>query len=191
MSKSTKPHGPGYGISGPEPAPLAPPVETEKLPPTTRFQKYQYDAGLQRTAYLKAIVMLIMGLGIVCITKLVQDGSEEAGGYLLRYAMTLGVAIGVYILSCFGLVEFSGTIVLTLLAIAGGVAMADLSQFLLGQTFLVYALGLPWVIAMAIYGGIISDLLDLDFSDAAILAIVTYGAKVMLKFTVFDQMFAK
>jgi hypothetical protein len=169
-----------------------PGFEPGALPPTTRYQRFAYDAGLSRRALLKSAILCLTGVGIVAAWKAAdakESGAQEAVNFLIRFAISFAAAFAIYIACCStGIIEYSGPFSRATL----GVAAALLVQHIGAETIILFGvpvLGIPWLIGLLVFLGLASDLLELDITEAALYAIFVLGARLILKFAFFDHMF--
>ncbi|MBL9031046.1 MAG: hypothetical protein JNM80_05005 [Phycisphaerae bacterium] len=159
----------------------------ERLPPPPpRFQVHARnpDAGLR--PYRKPMVLMLVLLGSTALWKYGMHGGDEAAGYLVRYGITLAVAILVFAVAALTFVDYSGPLVVTALSIAAALAGADLVQHALHYTLIPT---LAWTAAFVTYCGCVSSSLELDMPDAVFVGLGTYLAKLILKWTLFVEMF--
>ncbi len=170
-----------------------PGLEPGRMPPTSRYQRFEYDAGLGRRALLKSAALTVISLCIIAGWKAAdaeEDGTQEAVNFLIRYAISFSAALGIYLLCCAtGIIEYCGPLLRAALGVAGSLAAALLAQHVTAEGTLL--LGVPWLVGLLVFLGLTADLLELDLTEATLLAIFVLGARVMLKFTLFDHMFAK
>jgi hypothetical protein len=162
------------------------------MPRSSRYQKFAYDQYIQKRSFTKSIVLIAFGLGIIPAWKFHDGGMDDTTAYLIRYASGAALTLGIYFMCCLLKVfDYCGPLPRTILAIAGALAAADLTQHLLNQTVVVYLLGVPWLIAMLVFSGLSADLPELEVTEAGLFGIFAYAGKILLKFVVFDQLTAK
>ena len=172
-----------------------PGLEPGRLPPTQRYQRFSYEAGLSRRAQLKGVILCLVGVGIVMAWKASGDGAHagptEAVNYLTRYGITLAAALGIYFALCsMSIVEFAGPLSRVLFGVAGALAGADLAHHIVYSIGGWALLGVPWFIGFVVYVGLTADLLDIDLTEAGLFGILTLATRIILKFALFDPMFA-
>lgn len=168
-----------------------PGLEPGSVPRSSRYQKYQYAADLDRRTIYKAAGILLVGVGMVSMWKFSSPGPDEAVAYLIRYGITLACAFGLYLTLCLGVISFCGPLWRAALCIAGALAGADLAHHLVYSIGGWALLGVPWFVGFVVFTGLCADLLDLEITEAGIVAIITFAIRVGLKFALFDPMFAK
>lgn len=180
------PHQPQHGLPS-----LPPGFDPATMPKSTRFQRYEYDQSLGKAATLKALSCTILGIGIIAAWKFNDNGTSEVVNFLVRYGLTLIAALGIYTACCRGLIEYCGPLPRAILGVAGALAVSLLTQFVISQSPTVLALSFAWFFAFLVFLGAASSLLDLDIQEAALFAIFVLGVRFILKFAIFDTMFAK
>lgn len=169
--------------------PPAPGFDPASMPRSTRYQRYQCNASQDRGMLLKAIAATIIGLSIVTIWKAQDKNAQEAIGFLTRYGITLIGALGIYTLCCFGVFDYCGPLPRTFFGVAGALAAALATQHICAELVPIL-LGVPWLLGFVVFLGVASSLLDLEIQEAGLLAIFVLGLRLILKFTLFDQMYA-
>lgn len=150
---------------------------------SSRTDRYQHDVGQDRRAIIRAIVLAIVGVGIVATWKALQTGPQEATWYLLRFAVNYTLAALLFGAGTFLFIDYGGVLVRALVGLAGAMAMWDLSQHLMHYTYMPVA---AWVVGMAAFMAFAVDLLDIEFSEAAVLAFLVLLGRLLLKWAVYD-----
>lgn len=170
-----------------------PGLEPGSLPPTDRYQRFAYESSLSKMALLKGLVLCLGSVGIITAWKAAdaeESASQEALGFLIRFGISLAAAVAIYICFCMmNIFDYTGPLLRAFLGVAGALGAAMLTQHVLAQVPGVgMLLGIPWLVGFLVYLGVAADLLELDLTDAGLFAIVSLGARLILKFTLFDHM---
>lgn len=169
-----------------------PGLQPGSMPPSSRYQRYAYDAGLDRRAIIRAAALSVTSVAIIAAWKAAaakEDGPQEAVNFLIRFGISLGAALVVYI-ACMatGIIEPTGSLKRGAIGVTGALAAALLTQHITAEA-VPALLGVPWLLGLIVFLGLAADLLELDFTEAALFAVFILGTRVMLKFTLFDHMF--
>jgi hypothetical protein len=154
-------------------------------PGPARFRKTPDDALARREA-MKPFIVLIVALLAVMAWKGGLYGPGEVANYLIRYAITLGGAVLILGLGALTIIEVGTSAIMAVVGIAAALAGADLLQHALHYLYLGI---LPWVAAFIAVFLMLAEFLDLEFPDAAYLAIAIIFMKVALSMTLFTAMF--
>lgn len=136
-----------------------------------------------RMEYVKPLVMLVVGAGVVMGITAVNNGTEEVGGALLAALYPVGLAIelvfGVVglIIACRLWIGGAGPVGLAILRLAGIYAVTDVVAILSeGLMFL------SWLIQAVVYVCLLAWLFELEVSESIILALITWILKVAAGF---------
>ena len=164
-------------------------VQTCALP-ISRYQRYQYDQNLDKGVLLKSMVCTIVCVATVAVWIGQMKDTDAAVGFLERYGITLVGTIAIYIGCCFGLFEYCGPLPRAFFGVAGALAAALATQHISAQILPVFlSLGIPWLLGFVVFLGAASSFLELELQEAGLFAVFTLGLRVILKFTLFEQMF--
>lgn len=171
-----------------------PGLEPGRLPPTSRFQRHGYEQGLANRTILLAGLITAASLLIISIWKTAEAKNVQEGlNFLIRYGLTFAAAcLILFICTVTRIVDYSGTVVHTAVGMAGALAGAFLTQHLVVELLVAASiplLGMPWLLGLIVFLSLVSEFLDLELTEASILAIVVLGARLILKFALFDHMF--
>jgi hypothetical protein len=92
---------------------------------------------------------------------------------------------------CFGLLDYCGPLSRAVFGVAGALAASLFTQFVIAEIPTVLTLSLAWFFAYIVFLGAAAAFLELDIQEAGLFALFVLGVRVILKFAVFDPMFAK
>lgn len=140
-----------------------------------------------RAAYWKPATMFAVGFGGAVLFQVILHGvAGEPGGvvghitaYTVGFAINIVLGVIVFLLCAFMWLGVDAPIRLVALQFAGIYAVTDLVTVSLGWIPL-----LGWLAALATYIGLLQSVLDIDLSDAVLLAALTFLVKVGLWFTI-------
>lgn len=168
----------------------------EKKPeakPDLRFQTFQHDPMTSRGAWKFAIGVLVVSLAICGAFKLADGGSAALGLFLMRFAVSTGMAVGVYLFFCLLSVEYAGPWPLMIIRVGAAMAAAMATQ----QTLLTVLTAVPilqllWIVAFvsafAVYVGFIVELLDVDMQDSIFITLLTLVGQLLLVLIAFPAL---
>lgn len=171
--------------------PLPPGFDPKSMPKSSRYQRFEYDQSQNKTAILKALAATVIGIATIALWKGQAKGTDEALGFLTRYGITLVGAMGIYLFCCFGLFEYCGPLLRAFFGVAGSLALSLLIQHIASELPLIGWLGgIPWFLGFITFLGTASTFLELEIQEAGLYALFVLGIRLILKFALFDQMFA-
>ncbi len=168
-----------------KPEHTAPPPIPTIAPGPGRFRAAPTDENARRIL-IKGLLILVLCSGIVVGWKLGESGKEEASNYLIRLGVFIAVSWGVCILEAITFVELGVGILQAALGVAAAAAAGDLTQHIIHYTAIPT---LAWVAACMVCLFCLADLLDIEYHDAAFMALAMYTVKVILTWTLFASMF--
>ncbi len=141
-----------------------------------REQDRKASRAVARNAYLKPIIVFIVGLAAMVGLFTMLGASTEGAlvSLLMKYAIFVPIGVVVYFICCLLWMGFDAPMHLSALRLAAAFAVTDaislpamLLGFLFGPIVLICAMGL-----------ILRDLMDLDIQDAIILAVILVVVQV-------------
>jgi len=171
-----------------------PGLEPGRLPPTSRFQRYGYAQSLANRSILIAAIVTGVSLLIISTWKAAEaKDAQEAFNFLFRYGLTFAAAcITLFVCTVTRIMDYSGTLLHSAAGLAGALAGAFLAQHLVVELLVASSiplLGMPWLFSLIVFLGLASEFLDLELTEASILAIVILGARLILTDAALDHMF--
>ncbi|MBX3377028.1 MAG: hypothetical protein KF678_08500 [Phycisphaeraceae bacterium] len=171
-----------------------PGLEPGRLPPTSRFQRHGYEQALTRRTTIIAAAVTTVALIVIAVWKASEaKDAQEGVNFLIRFALTFAAAFaGLLICAATRIVDYSGTWRHTAIGVAGALAGSLLAQHLSAEVLLainIPLLGMPWLIGLIVFLGLASEFLDLDLTEASLLAVFILFARLLLKFLLFDHWF--
>ncbi len=148
-----------------------------------RDKEREAAARAHRMEYIKPLVMLGLGAGIIMGMLHSQGGSELAMVYPIRIAIQLvfGVA-GLWVAAKLWLGGV-GPLGLGILRLAGIYAITDLVALVAAPLMI-----LGWFIHIILYVCLLAWLFDLEFSDSIIVAVITFLLKIVASAAVMMMM---
>lgn len=124
-----------------------------------------------RKAWISPVIMTIVGLSVSSGIVAMASGGPEVVGHLISFAMTLVIAGVVYFVCSLLWIGFDEPLPMTALRLMGAVALGNIGFTLIG--LLPYKPMLIWVIPTIIYCLILAHVMEVDYEDAVIVAVVT------------------
>jgi hypothetical protein len=146
-----------------------------------------HSEGVARAEWIKPLVMLGIGWGIVLMHALVTGGLGGAGTYLTQFAIALPVGIAAYLVCCVGGLGFDAPLPLMAWRLLGAFALIDAAVLACGSLpspYLVW--GVPAIVAVAIF----ERIFDLDWPEAFAAGIITYAARKVTILAITGQLAA-
>ncbi|MCW5775946.1 MAG: hypothetical protein KIS87_05875 [Phycisphaeraceae bacterium] len=139
-----------------------------------------------RREYTKPLVMLAVGLIGVVVFHVLNGEPGAILLYFASYAIALPIGLAVLWFCCLGWIGFGAPFHLDALRLAGIYAMLDLYGAVTG--FLPIAL-IWFIVGIVLYVWMLAEMMDMDTSDAIIVAMLTYMARLGITFVVFLWLF--
>lgn len=178
-----------YGLE-PESEPKrvpAPPTRPDTLPGATgdtlidesmrrkrssrAVRDYSDDSVVMRS-YLTPIVMFIAGTSIVSLLLVAQGAWAAVPFYFMKFAITVPIGLGVFLLCCLLWIGFDAPIHLIALQLAGIYAVTDVAWAVIG--FIPLSSCLLWIVPAGIYVGLLASLLEIEVSEAILVGVLTF-----------------
>lgn len=128
-----------------------------------------------RHEYMKPVLMTVTCLPLLMLVDVLRYSPEGAVAALIAVAVLLPVATLVFLGCCVLWIGFDAPIHLTILRIAGILSAVALTSEIASFLPILFV---PTAITVLVYVGLLSEMLDMDFTDAAIVAILTYFAGI-------------
>jgi hypothetical protein len=171
-----------------------PGLEPGRLPPSSRFQRHGYEQALTRRTTIIAAAVTTVALIVIALWKAGEAKDvQEAFNFLTRFGLTFAAACAVLLVcAATRIVDYSGTMRHTAIGVAGALAGSFLAQHLSAELLLainIPLLGMPWLLGLIVFLGLASEFLDLDLTEASLLAVFILLARLLLKFLLFDHWF--
>jgi hypothetical protein len=167
----------GYDLAG-LPEPVCPECGTRNPRRSSRAHEYEEDSReVAKWAYLRPAIMLGTGLvGITLFGLLAQGNPLYAAYALIQYAVEVPIVLGVYIACCALWIGFDMPLRLIALRLAGIFAVVDLVGDIVG---LFPVAIVSWSITGILYIWMLSQELELEYQDALIIAVLSFGASML------------
>jgi len=144
---------------------------------SVRMTNARYSRDVAREAYRTPLIMLAVALPIIVFGQAALGGWVAGAIALLSYAVQVPVGVAVFWLCCLIWVGFDAPMHLTALRLAAIYSVVDL-------TIIVAGIALPgliaFVIGVVLYIGLLSQFLEMEFTDAIIVGFVTFVAKIVI-----------
>ena len=102
--------------------------------------------------------------------------------YLLGYLVGVPIGVAVFLLCCMIWIGFDAPIHLIAFRLAGVYAVTNIAQTLIG--FAPYGGIVLWLIPMAMYVGLLSQMLEIELAEAIVVGFLTFLAKVIIALTI-------
>ncbi len=159
---------------------------TVAQPPSVR----DYDKAESRRIFIESyrtpLLMLLIGGGILFLVAMFALGPVGAGAYMLKYAVEVPIGLIVFLACCALWIGFDAPLHLTALRLAAIYTVVDLTYLTLATFFPI--LFLPWIITIVVYVGLLAEMLEMDWQDAAMVGVLTYVAKALIGIAIFAAM---
>ena len=166
----------GYSLKGLK-QPRCPECGTVVGKLTDRERRRRENAETVKWSYLKPLIHIAVGLGGGVLFYLATAGSIDVVKYLITYAIQLPFCEAVFVACCFMWIGFDSSLHLILLRIAGVLALVSLAAVFVGYV----PFGIAKVVLIVlIYIGLMSESMELDFQDAVLVGIATYGVQLII-----------
>lgn len=148
------------------------------LTPRRRFAPSREDISREvaRHEYMKPFLMIITCLPLLMLVDVLRYNPAAAVAALIGVAVLIPVATLVFLGCCLLWIGFDAPLHLTVLRIAGILSAVVLTSELASFIPIMFV---PTAITVLVYVGLLSEMLDMDFTDAAIVAILTYFAGIV------------
>jgi hypothetical protein len=147
-----------------------------------RERELRESARLARMSWVQPVVMIAMGLGVMLALAAWQGGPGGMAEYLVSFGVSLGIGLAIYMMCSAMWIGFDVPAPITALRLAGVYALADVAYTLAGLAraamFGMFGIAL-FIVATLIYAGLMMKIMDIDFPDAVIVAIITTIAKIV------------
>jgi hypothetical protein len=144
----------------------------------TRALEEQSRADTIRQAYSTPLLMMIAGATAVNLILALTDGIQAIPPYLLGYLVSVPIGVAVFLLCCMLWMGFDAPIHLIALRLAGIYAVTDVAFALL--SFVPFGGIVLWVVPLALYVGLLSEMLEIELRDAVIVGLLTFIAKQLV-----------
>lgn len=167
----------GYDMTG-LPSPRCPECGTVVIAKNRRAYDREESRRIAIETYRTPLLMLGIGGGILFLTALFTAGFAGAAILMLSYAVQVPIGLAVFLFCCMLWIGFDAPIHLTALRLAAIYTVVDLVYHVIGY-FLPFPI-LTWFIAVIVYIGLLSELLEMEWQDAAMVGVLTYAAKVII-----------
>lgn len=164
------------------PAPLPP------APGSIRWRNQQLDDYSLAREMLRPAIWLGVGLLGTLLARWHMPGADDLLPYLGRFGILVAGALGVYVLARLTFFPEELPLPVIVLGVAGALAFSDLSQHIIRYATPIALTA--WPVGLVICIGVLADALDAELIDSAILSLLFYLLKVVLKFTVFTTFLA-
>jgi hypothetical protein len=129
-----------------------------------------------RWAYIKPLITIAAGLALMCIIAASRGGEAYVIGYLIKYAAGFPIAAMVFWICCLMWVGFDAPLHLMLLRMAGVCAVTDAAAAAVDGLPLYFV---TRAFIMIVFVGTLTDAMEMDMTDALIVGVITWLAKVM------------
>lgn len=130
------------------------------------------DAGPSvASMYLTPIVMFVLGAGLVAGLIAHFNGPAAAQTYLLGYALMVPIGLAVFLGCCALWIGFDAPLHVTAIRLAGIYAVVD-------AVSLIPIVG--WLVGIITYVLLLSEMLEIDTTDACAVAILTFLVKILI-----------
>jgi hypothetical protein len=136
----------------------------------------------QRRQLIRAGVYLGFGFCVLSALYIWDNGLEKTLGLYARQGITLAAALVVFTAARFTVIECDAGFTASVVGMAAGLALWDLSQQVLSYALLPV---LPWIVGMVVCLGVLAEALDLEITEAAIVAVGLLLLKLVLRWTLF------
>lgn len=133
------------------------------------------DAALTRREYMTPAVMLAIGLAVATTAALPGEPLRDVARYLASYGAAVPIILVLYIAAGLLWIGIDAPIRLTALQLAAAVAVGD-AAWSLGLLVLPVA-SLAYGLMAFAWFWVLSDVLDLDVQDAALMTLILTGAR--------------
>ncbi len=175
----------GYDLTGLH-APRCP--ECGTIVGTTHRERIdsKVSRDVVRREYTKPVVMFAVGLGGVSLIHVLTGAPGEILWSLASYAIALPIGLAVLWLCCLGWIGFGAPFHLDALRLAGIYAALDFYGAVTG--FLPLAL-IWFILGIILYVWLLADMMDMDTSDALIVAVLTFMVRLGIGFVAFVWLF--
>ncbi|MFM9995238.1 MAG: hypothetical protein ACKVU4_05495 [Phycisphaerales bacterium] len=160
--------------------------ELAALPPAVGSIRWRNegvnDYSLAREM-LKPTIWLAIGLTATLLLRAHMPGPEDVLPHLGRFGILVGGSLVLWVAARFIYLDQEVTVVTVILGIAAALACSDAIQHVVRYATPVALTA--WPIGLVLCVGLLSDLLDMEVTEAAFLGVVFYGLKIMLKISLF------
>ena len=140
-------------------------------------------AQARRMEYIKPVLMVLIGGGILCGIWGSQAGAGVVPVYAIWLTINVAVTMVIFFLCCVLWIGFDAPFHLTAMRLAGIYAVSECAQVVVGS---VIPFGwIPWIVGLFFFIGLLQSMLDLEMQDAVILAFLTMIAKFVGMIVIF------
>lgn len=170
----------GYVLGGLK-VPRCPECGTTVTKESVREMRLEEDrAATARAFWLKPMLMLTIGVGIMCAISIADGGGTALALYGVKFVANLAVGVLVFWICSHIWIGFDEPFRWVAFRIAGIYAVMDVLWYLRGLLPIPFIF--PALVLLAIYVHLLMSELDIDLQDAILVGIVTFVAKLMLVF---------
>jgi len=174
----------GYDMTG-VPSTVCPECGRRAGRDVHRRSREETEREVAKWMYLKPLIMLGVGLGVVSLGMLVSGGSDAVVGYLLRFGATIPVGLLIFFTCSLIWIGFDEPFHVQGLGLAAAYAMTDLVLFLLAAVLPGWLWIFVVIVAFVAHIIFLMDLLELEHTDAIILALLTFGTWIIIRTVLF------
>lgn len=165
--------------------------ELGPLPPavgSVRWRNEQIDDYSLAREMLKPAIWLTVGLTATLLLRAHMPGPDDVLPHLGRFGVFVGAALVLWVVARFTFLDQEVAFPTVVLGIAAALAFSDAAQHVVRYATPVAMTA--WPIGLILCVGLLTDLLDMEVTEAAFLGVVFYGLKIMLKITLFTTFLA-
>ncbi len=162
------------------------------LPPAVgsiRWRNARIAAYSDRIPLIKCGLWIGMGLGVALVLRALNPGVPDLLPFLGRFAILTGLGIMLVGLARMIFVDSQASLPVFVLGVAGALAGAEMAQHIIRDAIPFFSLT-AWPVGLLVIAGVISDLLDVEHTEGAFLALALVLLKLLLKWTLFAHFLA-
>jgi hypothetical protein len=130
-----------------------------------------------RNVYLVPLLMFVFGAGFASAAMYGLRGTAGVGAYWFTFGFEVAIAIAVFWVCQIIWIGVDAPMHLNLLRLCGCYAAVDAANVIFS---LIPVLGLAWILSIALYIALLTEMLDLEVPDALIVACATFVVKYLI-----------
>lgn len=138
--------------------------------------------SMVRRSWISPIIMIAMGMAIMLTIYSQRAGAGGMVYYLASFGVSLAIGLFVYFVCSVMWIGFDEPAPLTALRLAGVYALADVAYSLTAMVTM-HLIGMFGIVLLIvptlIYTGLLSKIMEIEFQDAIIVAVITTIAKIV------------
>lgn len=147
-----------------------------RLRSAKRERELAESKRIARKAWISPVIMTAVGLGITCSIVAAAEGGPAVVGHLMNFGISLVIGFIVYFVCSLMWIGFDEPIPMTALRLMGAIALGNIGFTLVGLSPIRPML--LWAAPTIVYFLILSHVMEIDYEDAVIVAIITSVIKV-------------